>query len=135
MATTNTIHAQVLTPEGSKFEGDVLSVTVPGSSGSFQMLHNHAPIVSSLDVGPVLIQKEDNTVQVYAVSGGFVEMTGNKVTLLAERATEPEDIDLESARKELEKAKQKVYETSSDPEQVRREIRIAENLISVGSNS
>ena len=78
MANEKTFKAQVLTPEGSRFSGDVVSVSVPGASGSFQMLHNHAPIISSLDVGRVDIQKADNTTLTYAVSGGFVEMNDNE---------------------------------------------------------
>jgi F-type H+-transporting ATPase subunit epsilon len=134
MANEKTFKAQVLTPEGSRFNGDVISVSVPGASGSFQMLHNHAPIISSLDVGRVDIQKSDNTTLTYAVSGGFVEMNDNEVTLLAERAVEPDEIDVEAARQKLSDAKERLKESSTMLSDVEHDIKDAENLIKLGSS-
>ncbi len=134
MAAHKTIHAQILTPEGSKFNENVTGITVPGASGSFKMLHNHAPIVSSLDVGAVVINKRDGSEQIYAVSGGFVEMNDNIVTLLAERATEPENIDVEQAKKDLFDAKERLKDPSVLYEQVERQIKVAKNLIHIAQN-
>ena len=134
MANEKTFKAQVLTPEGSRFSGAVISVSVPGASGSFQMLHNHAPIISSLDVGRVDIQKSDNTTLTYAVSGGFVEMNDNEVTLLAERAVEPDKIDVEAARQKLSDAKERLKESSTMLSDVEHDIKDAENLIKLGSS-
>jgi F-type H+-transporting ATPase subunit epsilon len=134
MANEKTFKAQVLTPEGSRFSGDVISVSVPGASGSFQMLHNHAPIISSLDVGRVDIQKSDNTTLTYAVSGGFVEMNDNEVTLLAERAVEPDKIDVEAARQKLSDAKERLKESSTMLSDVEHDIKDTENLIKLGSS-
>jgi F-type H+-transporting ATPase subunit epsilon len=50
---SKTFKAQLLTPDGSKFDGEVKSVTMPGVNGSFQILFNHAPIVSALDIGRI----------------------------------------------------------------------------------
>ena len=134
MANEKTFKAQVLTPEGSRFDGDVVSVRVPGATGSFQMMHNHAPIISALDVGRVDIQKADNSTLSYAVSGGFVEMNDNQVTLLAERAIEPADINVEEAKKKLSDAKDKLKNTStvilSD---VEHQIKDAQNLIKMAN--
>ena len=82
----NTYQAQLLTPEGSRFEGEVVSVRVPGSNGDFQMLNNHAPIVSSLGIGKISIKQEGAKDLNFAVSGGFVEMSDNQLTILAEKA-------------------------------------------------
>jgi len=134
MANEKTFKAQVLTPEGARFDGDVISVRVPGATGSFQMMHNHAPIISALDVGRVDIQKADNSTLSYAVSGGFVEMNDNQVTLLAERAVEPADINVEEAKKKLSDAKDKLKNTStvilSD---VEHQIKDAQNLIKMAN--
>ncbi|WP_340105070.1 ATP synthase F1 subunit epsilon [Rhodohalobacter sp. 8-1] len=135
MANEKTFQAQVLTPEGSRFSGDVVSVSVPGASGSFQMLHNHAPIISALDVGRVEIQKPDNSTLTYAVSGGFVEMNDNQVTLLAERAIEPGDIDVEEAKKKLSDAKEKLKDSSAMLSDVEHQIKDAQNLIKMAGNS
>lgn len=135
MANEKTFKAQVLTPEGSRFSGDVVSVSVPGASGSFQMLYNHAPIISALDVGRVDIQKADNTTLTYAVSGGFVEMNDNQVTLLAERAIEPANIDVEEAKKNLSEAKEKLKDSSVMMSDVEHDINEAQNLIKLASKS
>jgi len=133
MAESKTIHAQVLTPEGAMFEGSILGITVPGASGSFQMLYNHAPIVSSLDVGQVVIKKTDGSEIIFAVSGGFVEMSDNHVTLLAERAVKPEHIDIDQAEKDLAAAKEKIKSASVVYDEVEQDVRVAKNLIKTGS--
>tara|TARA_R110002126_G_scaffold120282_1_gene261456 strand:- start:14162 stop:14419 length:258 start_codon:yes stop_codon:yes gene_type:complete len=81
----NTFKAQILTPEGSLFEGDVTGVQMPGTQGSFEVKANHAPIVSTLEKGDVLVRKPDGETN-YKISGGFVEVARNKLTLLAESA-------------------------------------------------
>lgn len=83
----STFHAQILTPEGTLFEGTVTGVKMPGSQGSFEVKANHAPIVSTLDKGTVLVRKEDEDVN-YQISGGFVEVNNNNLTLLAESVVE-----------------------------------------------
>ncbi len=81
------LQAQILTPNGSLFEGDVTGVQMPGVMGSFEVKANHAPIVSTLEKGNVLIRKNDGDVT-YTISGGFVEVAKNKLTLLAESIVE-----------------------------------------------
>jgi len=122
-------HVQLLTPNGPLFEGDAVSIKVPGSEGSFEMLHNHAPIVSTLGVGKVIVKKADNTDIIYAVNGGFVEMNNNKVTLLAEEATESGKIDVENAREAIKSAKEKLKEMTSGREEVEKELEVAKNLL------
>ncbi len=72
----------ILSPEKQIFSGPVKSVKVPGASGSFEMLENHAPIVSSLEAGEVRIIKEDDEKMTFRVEGGFVELLNNEVSLL-----------------------------------------------------
>tara|TARA_R110000868_G_scaffold37111_9_gene131506 strand:- start:40871 stop:41128 length:258 start_codon:yes stop_codon:yes gene_type:complete len=83
----STFQAQILTPNGSLFEGEVSGVQMPGVMGSFEVKANHAPIVSALDKGTVLVRKADGDVN-YNISGGFVEVAKNKLTLLAESVVE-----------------------------------------------
>lgn len=78
----------ILSPEREIFSGKVKSIKVPGSSGSFEMLENHAPIVSSLDAGEVRILKENGEKMTFRVEGGFVEMLNNEVSLLVAGVTE-----------------------------------------------
>ena len=72
----------ILSPEKEIFSGQVKSVTVPGANGAFQMLENHAPIVSSLTKGEVKVQKANGENMRFSVDGGFVEMLNNEVSLL-----------------------------------------------------
>ena len=125
---SKTFHAQLLTPNGSLFDGEIIGMKVPGSAGNFEMLYNHAPIVSTLTIGKVEIQKADDTTLSYAVSGGFVEMNDNQVTLLAEDAVESTDIDADEVRKTLTEARVRLKENPKDREKIQNEIEKAKNL-------
>jgi F-type H+-transporting ATPase subunit epsilon len=83
----STFNAQILTPYGSLFEGEVTGVKLPGTQGSFEVKANHAAIVSSLEEGIVLVRKMDGETN-FNISGGFVEVNNNKLTLLAESVEE-----------------------------------------------
>jgi F-type H+-transporting ATPase subunit epsilon len=72
----------ILSPEKEIFSGEVKSVIVPGADGQFELLNNHAAIVSSLNKGDVKVQKANGERVTYTVSGGFVEMLNNEVSLL-----------------------------------------------------
>ncbi|SEM41835.1 ATP synthase F1 subcomplex epsilon subunit [bacterium A37T11] len=73
----------IITPDKSVYEGEVTSVTVPGTLGSFEVLENHAPIISTLDDGKVIIRKHKEE-EVIRIKGGVVEVIRNNVTVLAE---------------------------------------------------
>lgn len=123
----NTFYAQLLTPNGPLYEGDVAGVQVPGSEGNFEILFNHSPIVSTLGIGKVVIKKEDNTETIYAVSGGFVEMNNNNLTLLAEKAEESSAIDPEEARQARDEAKSRLKGKIHNREEAEKDLAIAEN--------
>jgi F-type H+-transporting ATPase subunit epsilon len=79
---------EILTPEKKLFAGDVYGVQLPGVSGSFEILEKHAPMVSALRAGAVKILLDRNGKNSsYIISGGFIEVFENKVTLLVEGAT------------------------------------------------
>lgn len=75
---------EIITPEQKVFEGDINSVRVPGKKGSFQVLKNHAPIVSTLDNGPVVMIDIQGNESVYEINGGVIEVKANKIVLLAD---------------------------------------------------
>jgi len=79
------MHLTIITPDREVFEGKVESATFPGSDGSFQVLNNHAPLVSSLGKGDIVYRTQDNATNVY-VEGGVVEVLNNNITVLAEKA-------------------------------------------------
>jgi F-type H+-transporting ATPase subunit epsilon len=75
---------EIITPDKKIFEGEIKSVRVPGKKGSFQVLKDHAPIISTLDGGPVRMVDEENNEVIYEISGGVIEVKANKVILLAD---------------------------------------------------
>jgi F-type H+-transporting ATPase subunit epsilon len=77
------MHLEILTPEKKVFEGDVIIVTFPGADGSFQVMDNHAPLISLLKEGTVVYKSKESTQQVN-ITGGVVEVLKNKVILLAD---------------------------------------------------
>lgn len=129
-----TYHAQLLTPEGSRFDGDVVSVRVPGSNGNFQMLHNHAPIVSSLGIGKITIKQEGADELNFAVSGGFVEMSENHLTILAEKAEKSTDIDVEEAASLRDEIKEKRDSMTYSTKEVETELAVAENRLRIAES-
>ncbi|TNE70889.1 ATP synthase F1 subunit epsilon [bacterium] len=104
----------LLTPDGAIFEGDTVSLNVPGSNGDFQVLHNHAALMSTLDIGIAKIKTTDNKVQEYALSGGFVEVNQNVVTVLAEAAEDASHIDVERAKASKERAEERLRTAATD---------------------
>ncbi len=74
---------KIVSPEKIEFEGDVVSVLVPGTLGSFEILTDHAPIISSLDKGGVEYVTDKGRIQL-AILGGFVQVQKNVVSLCVE---------------------------------------------------
>ncbi len=77
------MHLEIITPEKKIFEGDVTIVTFPGADGSFQVMNDHAPLVSLLKDGQVIYKSKESTEQV-TITGGVVEVLKNKVIVLAD---------------------------------------------------
>ncbi len=77
------MNLEILTPDKKVFEGEINAVTVPGSSGSFQILRDHAPIISTLEDGTVIVKTNSGDTH-YQIKGGVVEALSNKIVVLAE---------------------------------------------------
>ena len=75
---------KIVSPERVEFEGEVESVLVPGTIGQFEIFVNHAPIISSLDKGTVTYTLPGNEKQSLDISGGFVEVQKNQVSVCVE---------------------------------------------------
>lgn len=78
---------EILTPEKKIFSGEVYGVQLPGIDGLFEVLNNHAPIVSALKEGRLKILKDKVAAESYTIQGGFVEVLNNKAMVLVEGAT------------------------------------------------
>ena len=77
------LNLKIVSPEKVEFTGEVKSVTVPGTLGSFEILNNHAPIISSLEKGVVEYTTDDGKQQLN-IDGGFVEVKKNEVSICVE---------------------------------------------------
>jgi len=81
---------EILTPQKNIFSGDAKLVKVPGSSGSFEILKNHASIISTLTDGELKVELETGEFLRYHTSGGVVDVKKNHVVILLESITEAE---------------------------------------------
>lgn len=73
---------EVLTPDEQLFSGEIEAVSVPGINGKFQILENHAPIVSALSKGHVEIKQSNGELKTFEIEQGFIEVLKNEVSLL-----------------------------------------------------
>ena len=75
---------EIITPDKKVFSGEVKLVKVPGSKGAFEILKNHAPIISTLDKGTIKVIDLNDKEQLFEVNGGVIENKANKIIVLAE---------------------------------------------------
>ncbi|MCL0030712.1 F0F1 ATP synthase subunit epsilon [Dehalococcoidia bacterium] len=104
---------KIVTAEGEMFSGRVGSVTAPGDLGEFTVLPSHVRIISSLSAGELRF-KHNNENQSLAISGGFFEVKNDVVIVLADTAERDDDIDIERAEIAVQKARERLDNTSSD---------------------
>jgi len=107
------LNLEIITPSKVTFSGGAKSITIPGTLGSFQVLFNHAPIMSTFEIGLVKVNIDDNNTRFFATGGGTVEVIKNNVLVLADSFEEVTSIDIERAGKALERAKKRIEEKSS----------------------
>ncbi len=93
------LNLEIVTPEKKVLSDTVDSVTVPTASGEVGIMSNHAPLISSLKPGILTVNKSGATEKM-VVSGGFIEVSSNKVSVLTDIAEKAEEIDVEAARAE-----------------------------------
>lgn len=102
-----TIELKIVTPERTVFSGDVETFSAPGELGPFQVLFNHAAIVSKLKPGLLKFTKAEGGEEHYYVSGGFVELHSNIGTILADSAELSSDINVREAEDAIAKLQQR----------------------------
>ena len=74
----------ILTPGKEVYSGDITSVKVPGTTGQFEVLSGHAPIVSSLETGDVRVIEASGQTKTFSIKKGFIEVINNEVAILAQ---------------------------------------------------
>ncbi|MEE9450629.1 MAG: F0F1 ATP synthase subunit epsilon [Ignavibacteriaceae bacterium] len=101
------LNLEIVTPDKSIFNEVIESVTIPGTLGSFQILINHAPLISTFDLGVVTVKSGDEPTY-FSTSGGTVEVNNNKVLVLADSIEPIEQIDIDRAEKAKERAEERL---------------------------
>jgi len=113
------IHLEVVTPAGAIISDDVDIVTAPGVGGEFGVLANHAPFLSTIKTG-TLSYKQDKQTKYLMVSGGFSEVSNNKITFLVESAEYGNDIDVDRAMRAKERAEKRLAQAQSQSDKLNR---------------
>ncbi len=109
------INLEVVTPKGAIVSEEVDIVTAPGFAGEFGVLANHAPFLSTIKIG-TLRYKKDGTEQELMVSGGFCEVSNNKITFLVESAERGHEIDVDRALQAKERAEKRLLQARQQQE-------------------
>lgn len=89
---------EIVSPVKMVFQGEVKSITIPGTMGSFQVLKNHAPFISSFEVGKIKVEREGSEKLIYSTGGGIFEVKNNNAMVLADSIESSEEVDVERAR-------------------------------------
>ena len=128
----DTFQLEIVTPEKKVVDTAAEEVQIPGKNGYLGVLPGHAPLITELAVGEITF-REHSTEQRLAVAWGFAEVLPNKVTILAESAERPSEIDVARARKAKERAEQRLTsgDTSVDVERALDALHRADSRLEV----
>lgn len=131
-----TIKVSVVTPNGPVYEADVEMVSAKAQSGELGVLPGHIPMVAPLEIGVVRLKK-GNATELIAVSGGFLEVRPDRVTILAQAAERAEDIDVARAKAAKERAERRLQAKQEGIDYNRAELalRRALNRLNVANRS
>lgn len=106
------LNVEIITPSKTAFKGEVKSINIPGTLGNFQVLFNHAPLLSSFEIGRIKIEDMNGKTLEFATGGGTVEVKSNKILVLADSIETSEEIDIERAKSSYERAKERLANKS-----------------------
>jgi len=118
MAENKLLDVEIVTPNKTVYSGRIKSITLPGAKAPFQVLFNHAPIVSSLETGKIKLVDENGKEIVFASTSGFTEVSRNVVSVMVETADEVSGIVVEEVQKILNELKEELKD--ADPVKTRR---------------
>lgn len=99
----NQLRVRLVTPENILVDTDADSVEIPGKSGYVEVLYGHAPLLTEIGAGEVRLHGGDGSDTRYVVARGFAEVLPERVTILAESAEKPEDVDVMAAQEQYQR--------------------------------
>jgi F-type H+-transporting ATPase subunit epsilon len=124
-----TFQLEIITPERTILKTDVASLVVQATGGKMGVLAHHAPIVASLEPGPLKVTLPDGSVHLYALGGGFIEVAHDVARVLADSGERADEIDEERARRAEQRARQRLEEGPADLDVARAEAALARALV------
>jgi len=129
----NNLQLEIVTPFGKTLTEEISSCVVPGVKGQFQVLKNHAAVISNISVGSIKVKKLEKNEIFIATSGGFCEVRDNAVKIIVESAEISDSIDVNRALKAKERAEERLRSKSGEFDEVRAKLALvrAINRISV----
>lgn len=116
----NTLHVNVVTPDGAAYEGEARMVIAKSVTGELGILPKHIPMVTPLDVSVLKLRHEDGGRTLIALSGGFMEVRPDTVTILAETAEMADKIDYDRASAAKVRAERRLQDTKISDIEFRR---------------
>lgn len=111
------LDVEIITPQKKIYTGKAVSVSVPGSQSPFQILYNHAPIVSSLDTGVISLVDDSSVSRHYVIGSGFLELNSNTLSILVDNAVDSENLiksDIEKSIRDLNSELEKSVKSESE---------------------
>ncbi|WP_075618359.1 F0F1 ATP synthase subunit epsilon [Paenisporosarcina indica] len=129
-----TIKVNIVTPDGPVYDSEVNMLIANTATGEIGVLPGHIPMVAPLQVGAVRMKTDGKTTDIVAVSGGFLEVRPEKVTILAQAAEVASAIDVTRAKEAMKRAEERLAQTKQDDLDFKRadlSLRRATNRINV----
>jgi F-type H+-transporting ATPase subunit epsilon len=121
---SNSLRVRLVTPERILFEHTAEAVELPAKNGYMEVLYGHAPLLAELGAGDVRIHGGTEGEEIYNVSWGFVEVLPDRVTILAQDALRPQEIDVERARQQFDRGEQMWKEAGESEEAYTEALRV-----------
>lgn len=112
------LNVEIVSPQKEVFKGAAISVNVPGKQSPFQILFDHAPIISTLDIGVVKIVDENNKPNYFATNSGFVEVSANQVSIIVQDVATQSEIDVNAVNEAISQYKAQLQEADKQQKEL-----------------
>jgi F-type H+-transporting ATPase subunit epsilon len=122
------LELEIVTPFGSTYTGRVLSCILPGENGQFQVLNQHAALISLVKIGAIKVTDSQEKTMYLATSGGYCEIKDNRIRVIVESAEPAESIDVNRAEAARKRAEERIVEKETEFDLKRAEMALARAL-------
>ncbi len=129
----NTLLLEILDPKRQVISGKIVNMIAPGTEGDLEILPGHTPLLSGLRIGEIYLCYENGEEEYIAVGGGFIEVTHNRILLLADTLERVKEIDIARAKAAKMRAEQRLFEENTQINRKRAKLALirAENRLKI----